>query len=241
MNSQTTVKLGKRLSQLENMLDQPYSIIWDCCCDHGLLGMSLLQKKHAETVVFVDILAHQMALLEEDLQHRFPRDNYNWQVICEDVKALQIPQIESQLFVIAGVGGDKTVEFIESLSAAMNGLPFDLLICSVQGNYPVRKALIDHGFSMRQEQIVFENKRFYEAIYVSKKAGPAITTTGSSMWDWLNPDHQSYWQKILAHYRKKALAEPLKFRSIVEDYERLLASANITTEVMAMFKEPNQG
>lgn len=236
MNSQTTVKLGMRLSQLENMLDQHYSIIWDCCCDHGLLGMSLLQRKRADKVVFVDILAHQMALLEEDLQRRFPADKSNWQVICQDVKALKVPQVESQLFIIAGVGGDKTVEFIESLSAAMNGLPFDLLICSVQGNYPVRKALIEHGFSMKQEQIVFENKRFYEAIYVSKKAGPVITTTGSSMWDWLNPDHHNYWQKMLVHYRKKAAAEPAKFRSIVEDYKRLLNKANPLPADMSIFE-----
>ena len=241
MNSQTTVKLGKRLSQLENMLEQPYTIIWDCCCDHGLLGMSLLQKELADKVVFVDILVHQMALLEQDLQQRFPADKSNWQVICQDVKELKVPQIDSQLFVIAGVGGDKTIAFIDSLCAALPSLSFDLLICSVQGNYPVRQSLIRHGFSMRGEEIVFENKRFYEAIYVTKKAGPVITTTGSSMWDWLNPDHQNYWQKILGHYRKKALAEPLKFRAIVDEYESLLASANITAEVRPIFKEPSQG
>ena len=238
MNSQTTVKLGKRLSQLENMLDQRYSIIWDCCCDHGLLGMSLLERKRADKIVFVDILAHQMALLEKDLQRRFPADNPKWQVLCQDINKLVVPQVESQLFVIAGVGGDKTVEFIDSLCAALPGLPFDLLICSVQGNYPVRQALIRQGFSMRREEIVFENKRFYEAIYVTKKAGPLITTTGRSMWNWLNPDHQSYWQKILGHYRKKAAADPIEFRSIVDDYERLLESANITAEDMPIFKEP---
>ncbi len=152
-----------------------------------------------------------------------------------------MPQIDSQLFVIAGVGGDKTIAFIDSLCAALPSLSFDLLICSVQGNYPVRQSLIRHGFSMRGEEIVFENKRFYEAIYVTKKAGPVITTTGSSMWDWLNPDHQNYWQKILGHYRKKALAEPLKFRAIVDEYESLLASANITAEDRPIFKEPGQG
>ena len=236
MNSQITVKLGKRLSQLENMLDQRYSIIWDCCCDHGLLGMSLLQRKLADKVVFVDILAHQMAFLEEDLQRRFPQDNANWQVICQDVKELGLPQVESQLFIIAGVGGDKTVEFIDSLCAAMPGLSFDLLICSVQGNYPVRKALIKQGFNMLREEIVFENKRFYEALYVTKDPGSAITATGSSMWDWLNPDHQKYWQKILGHYRKKALADPLKFRSIVDEYEKLLKTADINSEDMPIFK-----
>jgi tRNA (adenine22-N1)-methyltransferase len=222
MNSQTAVKLGRRLRQLDTMLEQQYSIIWDCCCDHGLLGMSLLQRKLADKVVFVDILSPQMALLEQDLQGRFSPDDFNWQVICQDVKDLEVPEIESQLFIIAGVGGNKTIQFIESLCAAMAGLPFDLLLCSVYGNYAVRQALIEHGFGLKQEQIIFENNRFYEAIYVSQNSTQPIIATGSSMWDKLNSDHRQYWQKTLDHYRKKAAADPVVFGPIVADYEALL-------------------
>lgn len=229
MNSQAAVKLGERLSQLGNMLDQTYSTIWDCCCDHGLLGMSLLQKRQADKVVFVDILKQQMALLKQELQWRFPRDDFDWQVICQDLREVTVPRVESQLFVIAGVGGNKTIEFIHSLCAAMPGLPFDLLICSVHGNYSVRQTLIQQGFSLKSEQLVFENKRFYEAIYVTnavaKNAGHSIVPTGSSMWDWSNPSHHQYWQKTLDHYRKKAAADPNTFRSIVDHYESLLKKA----------------
>ena len=221
MNNQTAVKLGRRLRQLDTMLELRYSIIWDCCCDHGLLGMSLMQRKLADKVVFVDILFPQMALLEQDLQGRFPLDDFNWRVICQDINDLEVPEVESQLFIIAGVGGNKTIQFIESLCAAMPVLPFDLLLCSVHGNYAVRKALIEHGFGLKQEQIVFENNRFYEAIYVSQSSTQPIVATGSSMWDELNLDHQEYWQKTLAHYRKKASADPAKFAAVVEDYERL--------------------
>ena len=226
MNSQTAVKLGRRLKQLDTMLEQHYSVIWDCCCDHGLLGMSLLQRKLADKVVFVDILSPQMALLEQDLQGRFPPDDFNWQVICQDLKDLEVPEAESQLFIIAGVGGNKTIQFIESLCAAMQGLPFDLLLCSVHGNYAVRNALIEHGFGLKQEQIIFENNRFYEAIYVSQNSNQPIVATGSSMWNELDPDHQTYWQKTLAHYRKKSSADPAKFAAVVEDYEKLFIRAS---------------
>ncbi len=222
MNNQTAVKLGRRLRQLDTMLEQPYSIIWDCCCDHGLLGMSLLQRKLAEKVVFVDILSPQMALLKKDLEERFPGDELNWQVICQDVKELEVPEVESQLFIIAGVGGNKTIQFVESLCAAMPGLPFDLLLCSVHGNYAVRKALIEHGFGLKKEQIILENNRFYEAIHVSQNSTQPIVATGGNMWDRLNLDHQQYWQKTLAHYRKKAAADPAVFGPIVADYEALL-------------------
>ena len=51
---------GSRLSLLESMLVEPYQTVWDCCCDHGLLGMSLLKRSRAGEVVFVDVLEEQM-------------------------------------------------------------------------------------------------------------------------------------------------------------------------------------
>jgi tRNA (adenine22-N1)-methyltransferase len=226
MNSQrTAVKLGGRLSQLGNMLQQQYAIIWDCCCDHGLLGMSLLQRKQADKVVFVDILKPQMALLESELQQRFPKSDYDWQVVCQDLREVRLPPIKPQLFVIAGVGGNKTIEFINSLCAGMPELPFDLLLCSVHGNYAMRKALMNQGFYLRQEQIILENKRFYEAIYVTKNAGEAIVATGSDMWDFRQAHHQAYLQRTLQHYRKKAAANSAEFRAVVDEYERLLPGA----------------
>lgn len=226
MNSQHQwVKLGGRLSQLDNMIERQYQIIWDCCCDHGLLGMSLLLKQQAEKVIFVDILKPQTALLETELQTRFPPSDFSWQVICDDLREVELPAVAPQLFVIAGVGGNKTIEFIHSLCARMAGLPFDLLLCSVHGNYAVRKALIEQGFYLRREQIVLENKRFYEAIYVTKEASEgvgAIEATGTSMWDLRQAYHQAYLQKTLQHYRKKAAANPAEFAGIVDEYERLL-------------------
>jgi tRNA (adenine22-N1)-methyltransferase len=103
----------------------------------------------------------------------------------------------------------------------MPDMPFDLLLCSVHGNYAVRKALIEHGFGLKEEQIVLENNRFYETIYVSQNSTQPIIAAGSSMWDKLNPDHQQYWQKTLDHYRKKAAADPVVFGPIVADYEAL--------------------
>ena len=221
MNNPIPLKLGKRLSQLCNMIEQRYSIIWDCCCDHGLLGMWLLQKQAADKVFFVDVLSHQMALLEQELQQRFPADNNRWQVLCQDLREVEVPALMPQLFVIAGVGGDKTIEFINRLGVATKGQPFDLLVCSVHGNYPVRRTLIEQGFSLVEEQIIFENKRFYEAIYVTGNPGKPISGTGSAMWDWSNPHHHNYIDKILVHYRKKAAADPGKYSAVVDQYEKL--------------------
>ncbi|MDG1323562.1 MAG: tRNA (adenine(22)-N(1))-methyltransferase TrmK, partial [Porticoccaceae bacterium] len=170
---------GSRLSLLENMLVEPYRMVWDCCCDHGLLGMSLLKRSRASEVIFVDVLEEQMKKLEATLRQNCPVDEYRWHVRCGDVKNIVVPNRESQLFIIAGVGARQTVEFINSLSLSAPHVSFDLLICSVHGNYAVRNALINNGYKLKGEQIIFENNRFYEGIYVSKGASEEIANTGS--------------------------------------------------------------
>ena len=217
---------GSRLSLLENMLVEPYRMVWDCCCDHGLLGMSLLKRSRASEVIFVDVLEKQMKKLEATLRQNCPVDEYRWHVRCGDVKNIVVPDRDSQLFIIAGVGARQTVEFINSLSLSAPHVSFDLLICSVHGNYAVRNALINNGYKLKDEQIIFENNRFYEGIYVSKGASEEIANTGSSMWDWSNSNHQQYWRRIVGHYRQKARKDPEQFQPIIADYEELLTSSS---------------
>jgi len=203
------------------MIEKSYELIWDCCCDHGLLGMTLLKRQASDRVVFVDILEKQMLELEQKLTRFFPKDDYDWQVKCQDMKKIAIPKKESQLFIIAGVGSDKTIEFFKSLCETKDRLDFDLIVCSVHGNYHVRKALRSQGFFLIQEEIVKENNRFYEIIYASPNAEQTISSTGNTMWDRDNLEHVDYWQKTVEHYRKKAKTNPHVYQPILSDYEQL--------------------
>ncbi|MBV1908044.1 MAG: tRNA (adenine(22)-N(1))-methyltransferase TrmK [Kangiellaceae bacterium] len=213
------MKLGKRLSRLDSAVTNNYSIIWDCCCDHGMLGMTLLKRKAASKIIFNDILEQQMELLEQKLIRFFPKPNYDWKVICQDLSLVTIPKQQSQLFIIAGVGGDKTIEFIESLTRQSLDNNFDLLICSVHGNYQVRQLLINLGYKLVSEEIVKENKRFYEIIYVSHAAKKDITLTGDEQWNNENPDHHEYLRKTIFYYSKKVKTNSEAYLPILEGYE----------------------
>jgi tRNA (adenine22-N1)-methyltransferase len=187
--------------------------------------MSLLKRSRASEVIFVDVLEEQMKKLEATLRQNYPVDEYRWHVRCGDVKNIVVPNRDSQLFIIAGVGARQTVEFINSLSLSAPHVSFDLLICSVHGNYAVRNALINNGYKLKGEQIIFENNRFYEGIYVSRGASEEIANTGSVMWDWSNSNHQQYWRRIVGHYRQKARKDPEQYQPIVANYEALLTSS----------------
>lgn len=220
-NSKRLLRPHSRLSQLADIIQRPYSTIWDCCCDHGLLGMSLLKDRYADQVIFVDVLENMMTGLAERLDQDFPQDQYRWQVRCDDIKNIEVPNQEAQLFIIAGVGPHQTIEFIDSLCASAPDTQFDLLICSVHGSYSVREALINQGYHLKNERIIYDKNRFYEAIYVSKTADKALIATGSQMWNWANPVHQDYWHRTVGHYRQKAKNDPVQFQPVVKRYELL--------------------
>ena len=203
------------------MVEPQYTTIWDCCCDHGLLGMSLLRDQCADEVIFVDVVEDILATLAARLERSFPQDQYRWQVHCKDINNIAVPAADSQLFIIAGVGPHQAIEIINSLSASAPETVFDLLICAVHGSYSVREALIEKGYGLKNEQIIFENNRFYEAIYASKNTDKPIVNTGSQMWRWPDPSHRDYWHRVVSHYRQKAKSDPLYFQPIIECYETL--------------------
>lgn len=123
------MKISQRLQQINRMVCPGYDHIWDCCCDHGLLGMLLLQRNAAPKVHFVDCVAPLMQQLSLELARFFPPHHETentdlalseWQVHCLDVAALPLAQYGKQakhLVIIAGVGGELLVELVRSIVA----------------------------------------------------------------------------------------------------------------------------
>ena len=59
------MKLSKRLNAINSLITQSYDIVWDCCCDHGFLGMALLERGIAKQINFVDIIPELMEAHEQ--------------------------------------------------------------------------------------------------------------------------------------------------------------------------------
>jgi tRNA (adenine22-N1)-methyltransferase len=182
-------KISQRLQLLDDMVTQPYDHIWDCCCDHGLLGLTLLQRQAADTIHFVDCVPSIMSELTTVLERFFTttgthNQNASWQVHCEDVGMLSIlekitstdnPSTESlsvskptaHLVIIAGVGGEQTAELVTKILNNHPNQKLEFLLCPVHYHYHLRKRLQQLNCSLIAEKLLCENKRFYELIHVA--------------------------------------------------------------------------
>jgi len=234
-NSQYKLKLGKRLQKLELMVASQYCHIWDCCCDHGLLGGSLLSRQVtnistnvASKMHFVDIVPELMTELDNKLQRFYI--NSPWQTHCLDVASLPLNKYEgNHLVIIAGIGGDLMIKFIEEIYNKHISLKIDFLLCPVHHQFSLRSKLIELDFSLKEEKLVEENKRFYEVLLVSSnsKLESKINPVGNKIWQpetQIETDiAQRYLAKTIAHYQRMKLGlqqeNEIKISDIIDLYQ----------------------
>ncbi|MBM7454617.1 tRNA (adenine22-N1)-methyltransferase [Oceanisphaera litoralis] len=204
------MKIGKRLRHIDAMVEPGYSHIWDCCCDHGLLGAALLSRLAAPFIHFVDIVPELMNELESRLRRFYPRSA--WQVHCIDVAALPLSHHDGrQLVIIAGVGGDLMVQLVRAIHGANPDADIDFLLCPVHHQFTLRQQLIRLGFHLQQERLLEENRRFYELLLVSPRPDDRqhrnkVSAVGEQIWQAHSPEQADtasrYLRKTLAHYQR---------------------------------------
>ncbi|MGB5446100.1 MAG: tRNA (adenine(22)-N(1))-methyltransferase TrmK [Psychromonas sp.] len=224
------IKLSRRLQQINTMITQPYQHIWDCCCDHGFLGLTLLQRQAADSVHFVDIVPDILKQLKDDLEkyYRSKPHKSRWGVHCSDVinlplaKVSKCPETDNHLIIIAGVGGELTIKLVEAILTTFSHYHLQFILCPVHYQYQVREFLISRQLGLIAETLVIENKRGYEILHVSVNAELPISKVGSTMWDFSQPEHLSYLQQTIAHYQRIAQSPQHNVSAIIEQYQKLL-------------------
>lgn len=222
MTETNTVKMGRRLQQIMQMIDKRYTHIWDCCCDHGLLGFNLLEAQQAEMIHFVDVVPQLLSNIKNTLQKHDQGDKSNWQVHCIDAGCLPIrafskaPQTDKHLIIIAGVGGDLTIKLLQALQC-FSDYNIEYILCPVHHIYKVRQFLIEQQLRLINERLVFENKRGYEIIHVSAGGAKAISKIGA-MWDLKEAAHREYLDKTISHYQRIAKNPNIDVADIINQY-----------------------
>lgn len=176
--------------------ENPYPCIWDCCCDHGYLGIKILSEGLCEKLIFVDQLEHIMVNLANRLA---PFDTGNHELITADAGKLNFDVKQRHLVILAGVGGERTVEVISEMESNHPDVQLDYIFCPSTSQDALREYLAEQPFGQVSESIVCEKKRCYEVIFVKgKQTGVALDRVSlkSDKWDLNNPDHKRYLNKI---------------------------------------------
>jgi len=200
------MKISPRLQLIASLVQHHYDDIWDCCCDHGLLGANLLENHPDSTLHFVDVVPDLMQEISVKLNHFYPASAEGitrWQVHCLDVALLPLADnTHRQLIIVAGVGGDLLIRLVEAILKAHPHHHLEFILCPVQHTFAVRKSLQQHKLGLICEHLIEDNRRFYEVLHVSTQSQVKITAIGSQMWDLTRTRDQRYLHKTLSHYQR---------------------------------------
>jgi tRNA (adenine22-N1)-methyltransferase len=223
---------------------QQYEHIWDCCCDHGLLGFALLSRNAANNIHFIDIVSELMTEVENKLQRFYATPSNSstasWKTHCLDVAKLPLEEYEGKhLIIIAGVGGDLMIMFISAIHQQHPNMNIDFLLCPVHHQFSLREKLIELNFSLKDEMLVEDNKRFYEVIHVSSSSevGGKIHPVGDKIWQSSYSPNSSktsneqaeiayrYLNKTLSHYQRIQQGKSSEVQEIIDAYRAVTLPA----------------
>lgn len=190
------MKLGLRLKQIETMVAPDYEHIWDCCCDHGYLGASLIKKQRAPNIHLVDVVPELINDLNEKLSQHIPANpDFSWDTHCLDISHLPLNEYSGkQLVIIAGVGGDLMAQLVNDITLAHPHIEFDFLLCPVHHLYTLRQQLIELNMMLKEEVLVKENKRIYEILLLSSPPAKIKNSHNEGKENPLSPIGSAIWQ-----------------------------------------------
>lgn len=157
------IELGARLECIARYIKRG-SRLADIGCDHGRLCVAMIQRGHVKTAIATDRSKDSLNKAER-LALKFGVED---RLDCRQGDGLMpIQKDEVDCVVIAGMGGN---EISHILSQGIDKLSNEAIVIMqpMQQQGDLRQGLIDMGFCILDEELVFEKNRIFDVV-VSKK------------------------------------------------------------------------
>ncbi|TVT92122.1 MULTISPECIES: tRNA (adenine(22)-N(1))-methyltransferase TrmK [unclassified Pseudomonas] len=191
----------------------------DIGSDHGYLPVALMRRG-----VIAAAVAGEVAATPFHAAERTVRDNALQQHIsvrlADGLAAIE-PADAITAITLCGMGGETIRDILDSGRAHLNGQE-RLILQPNGGEQPLRQWLMDNGYQIVREELLQEN-RFYYEIIVAERAEPLIYTAqqlyfGPLQMQARSPEFLGKWQRMLRQ-KHKTLASFEQARQTVPQHK----------------------
>ncbi|NWD25289.1 tRNA (adenine(22)-N(1))-methyltransferase TrmK [Pseudomonas yamanorum] len=207
----------------------------DIGSDHGYLPVALMRRGAIAAAV-----AGEVALTPFRAAERTVRENELEQHItvrlASGLAAIE-PGDGITTISICGMGGETIRDILDSGKARLNGQE-RLVLQPNGGEQPLRQWLMENAYSIVCEELLRENRFFYEII-VAERAAPVIYSAeelyfGPLQMQARSPEFLLKWQRILRH-KQQTLKDFAQARQAVPDdkVHEVAQQARWITELLA--------
>ena len=205
----------------------------DIGCDHGYLGIYLLQNGCASSVIAADVNEGPLQSAMRNAEKYGVRDKMTF-YLSDGAK--NIPR-DFDALVCAGMGADTIIHILED-APWLKSEQYQLVLQCQSKTPALRKYLSDNGWHISKESIVRDGKFLYTVMSVNHQPGQPRLTPGQccicpAMLATKNPDLPEYYQRITEGLRlavthqndpeKKAILTELENDPNLEEIRRSLS------------------
>ncbi len=189
--------LGKRLLALYHLVPKG-SVVADVGCDHGQLSIALIQKHIAKHVYACDLRSGPLSRAKQAVELA----GLGNAIDCRLRNGLDDLPDDVDTIVIAGMGIE-TIQMI--LESHFEELTKQRIFIIQSNTHPdaLRKWISDHHFTILKEDLVQEDRHFYEIVSFSPTFH-ASYSADEILFGIFLPEHalfHSYWKKCLCSYQ----------------------------------------
>jgi tRNA (adenine22-N1)-methyltransferase len=154
-----SMQLSKRLQKIADKVP-PSVKVADIGTDHGYVPVYLIENKIAQTVIATDISSKSIKKAEVIIKNHRVEDKIYTRV-GDGLLPLEIGEVDT--VIIAGMGGVLIGNMLkDGLDIAEKIDTF--ILQPMMGQEKLRHYLLNNGFAIEDEVLVYEDKKFYEVM-----------------------------------------------------------------------------
>jgi tRNA (adenine22-N1)-methyltransferase len=185
--------LSKRLSKALSYIDKT-KYFYDLCCDHGMLGMAVLENDLAEHVIFNDQVPHIIDNLKTSLS------SYITKSIAFETKPCQKIKFKpNSTICILGVGCNTIHKLLEAIDNEQT-----LIISTHTRPLLLRQKLQSLGLNLIKEDLICENGKYYEILKLTTYGDHSVPLIGNFK---KSEGYRKYLNDLAQYYKLKVTHE----------------------------------
>lgn len=200
--------ISKRLKCIENLIDS-CEVVADIGTDHAYLPIDLIKQKICIRAIASDINRGPVQKARKNIS----QENMNKYIECRLGPGLStIKCNEANVLIIAGMGGNLIRDIVETGIDVFKTAEYAVLQ-PVQNPEILRKYIYERGFSVINEELCFDENKYYEIIKVKYDNKPRKLD---------DIDYEI--SKILFNNKHKLLKKYICYK--IEKYGKILSNIN---------------
>lgn len=201
------MKKKTRLLEIIKLIDRGKTVI-DIGTDHGLVPLFLVNEGICDKVIATDISEKSLQKLEDRLD-----ENLRKKISTKVTDGFEgLEKKENQIAIIAGMGAVTIIDIISKNMDFARSLDYMILEGNI-GNEKLREFLNKNSFTIVDERLVYDNKKYYDILKV-KNGKEASYDLSEIYFGKFNIDRRDELlkEKIDLEYKKN-----LKFKDHIEE------------------------